>query len=168
MDEINPIIEQLKKAGVTPTVHVHVTMDKIDEMSLKALADSLKGAGLQPEVHIDLRVSGGASTPAETTVPADVLQNSLPVMVSEDKLNCMSFTKRDQAGKPIMDFPQPRVQLRRGDRLRVSTTHKVSEKDSGDGTIIATGGIRFYWIVDCAANQAAVGLYIRQSDVVPG
>jgi len=168
MDEINAIVEQLKKAGVTPTVHVHVKLDKIDEMSLKALKDNFTAIGLQPEVHIDIHVSGGASAPDGTTIPADALQNSLPVMVSEDKLNCMSFTKRDQAGKPIMDFPQPRVQLRRGDRLRVSTTAKVSEKDAGDGTIIATGGIRFYWIVDCAANQAAVGLYIRQSDVVPG
>jgi hypothetical protein len=168
MDDINAILEQLKKAGVTPTVHVHVTMDKIDEASLKALQASLKGAGLAPQVHLDLHVRGGAPAPGEETIPADELQNSIPVVVDEDKLNCMIFIKRDQAGKPIMDFPQPRVQLRRGDRLRVSTAHKVSDKDAGDGIVVATGGIRFYFIVDCQANPDAVGLYIKQSDVVSG
>jgi hypothetical protein len=168
MDDINTILEQLKKAGVSPTVHVHVRMDKLDAESLKTLQESLKGAGLTPQVHLDLHVSSGAATPGTEPVPPDVLQKSILVMVDEDKLNCMTFTKRDQAGKPIMDFPQPRVQLRRGDRLRVSTAHKVSDKDAGDGIILATGGIRFYFIVDCPANPDAVGLYIKQSDVAPG
>jgi hypothetical protein len=168
MDDINAVLEQLKKAGVSPTVHLHITMDKIDVDSLKAMQESLKGAGLSPQVHLDLHVRSGAATPGTRPLPPDALENSIQVVVDEDKLNCMTFTKRDQAGKPIMDFPQPRVQLRRGDRLRVSTAHKVSDKDAGDGIVLATGGIRFYFIVDCTANPEAVGLYIKQSDVAPG
>ena len=168
MEDINAILEQLKKAGITPTVHVHVAMDKVDEKSLRTLQESLKGAGVAPQVHLDLHVSSGTVTPGTEPLPPDALENSIPVMVDEDKLNCMIFSRRDQAGKPIMDFPQPRVQLRRGDRLRVSTTHKVSDKDAGDGIIVATGGIRFYFIVDCPANPDAVRLYIKQSDVVSG
>lgn len=164
MEEIRKLIEELKAAGITPQVQVHLPVENADEGTLKALAASLKGAGLAPEVHLDIHVTLGEA-PSAQPVTAETLENSMAVMVAEDKLNCLTFFKRDQAGKPIMDFPKPRVQLFRGDRLRVSTTHKVSEKDPGDGTVIATGGIRYYWIVDCPSKREAEGLYIKQSDV---
>ena len=163
MPDLNAILEQLKSAGVIPQVQIVVSADNPDVQQVNALVEALKTIGITPEVHINLQVSADdLGVP-----PSDPSQDKLKtftVMVI-DKLNCMEFTKKDAAGKPIMEIHEPRIQLFKGARFQVSATHKASDRDSGDGTIIGTGGMKFYWIADCPANRSAEGFYVRQSEV---
>lgn len=164
MEDLKLLIEQLKAAGMTPTVNLTIAMDRSDIEGIKALRSSLQEAGITPEVQIQIGVSRPTS-PGSEPAPDIGDQASFTVVVSDDKLNCMTFTKLDKAGKPIMEIREPRIHLFRGDRLSVSAEHKVSDKDPGDGTIIGTGGIPYYFIVDCPAKPEAKGFYVRQSEV---
>lgn len=164
MENIKSLLEQLKAEGITPKVALIVPADGADIPGLKALQASLQQEGITPEIQIAISV-GEAQPPAPKPDTDFSGEKSIEAMVNVDKTNCMTFTTTDKVGKPIFDFPDPRVHLFRGDRLRISAEHKASDKDPGDGTIIGTGGIRFYFIVDCTARPEAKGLYVRQSDV---
>jgi len=135
-----------------------------DVPGIKSLQTSLQEAGITPEIQINI-AAGDVLAPAPGPGADFAGEKSIEVVVNADKLNCMTFTKSDKAGKPIMDIREPRVQLFRGDRLRVSAVHKAGEKDPGDGTVIGTGGIKYYFIVDCPTMREAEGLYVKQSDV---
>ncbi len=160
MQDINAVLEQLKSTGVTPQVQIVLSPDI---QQINSLVEELKKIGITPQVHINLQVSAndaGTSTP-------DLTQDKLKtftVIVSDMKLNCMTFTQKDNAGKPIMEIHEPRIQLFKGARFQVSATHKASEKDAGDGTVVGTGGIMYYLVVDCPANRSAEGLYVRQGE----
>ena len=52
-----------------------------------------------------------------------------------------------------------------GARFSVSASYKASDKDSGDGTVLGTGNITFYYITDCPFNQEAEGFFVKQADV---
>jgi hypothetical protein len=164
MPDLNAVLDQLKSAGITPQVQITLSPETQDIQQIKDLVEALKNIGITAEVHISLQVSAeeaGSSTP-------DLSQDKLKtftVMVSDVKLNCMTFTRKDNAGKPIMEIHEPRIQLFKGARFQVSATHKASEKDPGDGTVIGTGGMKFYLVVDCPANRSAEGFYVRQSEV---
>ena len=86
-------------------------------------------------------------------------------MVTGDKLNCMEFKRRDAAGKPIMEIANRASNFSTVPRFAVSANAKVSDKDSGNGTIVGTGGIKYYQVTDCPANRSAEGLYIKQDEV---
>ena len=163
MENLKLLLEQLKAEGITPKVALTIPVDGADIPGIKALQSSLQQEGIAPEIQIVIGVGESqAPTPKPDTDFSG--EKSIEAVVSVDKTNCMTFTTTDKAGKPIFDFPDPRVHLFRGDRLRISAEHKASDKDPGDGTIIGTGGIRFYFIVDCTARPEAKGLYVRQSD----
>ena len=164
MEDLKLLIEQLKAAGITPIINLTVTMDRADVEGIKALRSSLQAAGITPAVQIQIGVSG-ASSPGPAPAPDTSGEKSFTVVVSDDKANCMTFTKLDKAGKPIMEIREPRIHLFRGDRLSVSAEHKVSDKDAGDGTVIGTGGIAYYFIIDCQTKPEAKGLFVRQAEV---
>ncbi len=163
MENINLLLEQLKAEGITPKVALTIPADGTDIQGIKALQSSLIEAGITPEIQISISV-GDAPAPAPKPDADFSGEKSMEAVVNVEKTNCMTFTTTDKAGKPIFEIPEPRVHLFRGDRLRVSAEHKASDKDPGDGTIVGTGGIRFYFIVDCPARPEAKGLYVKQSD----
>ena len=164
MDNLISLLEQLKAEGIAPKVNLTVSVENADIATIKSAQARLQEAGIASEIHINISVS---DVLAQTPEPTEDItaEKSIPVVVSADKLNCVTFKRLDKAGKPIMEIREPRVQLFRGDRLSVSTVHKAGEKDPGDGTIIGTGGFRYYFIVDCPTKREAEGLYLKQSDV---
>jgi hypothetical protein len=101
------------------------------------------------------------SDPAQPSTPA----NSLWVEVSGQKAVLRSIRSRDKAGKPIMAIREPRIRLDKGSRLLVSSTRTESPKDQGDGIILATGNIPYYFILDDALNGSAAGLFVQAADV---
>jgi hypothetical protein len=164
LEKLSALLEQLKSEGITPKVALTIPVDGADIPGIKALQSSLLEAGITPEIQITISV-GEAQPPAPKPDADFSGEKSVEAVVNVDKTNCMTFTTTDKAGKPIFEIPEPRVHLFRGDRLRVSAEHQASDKDPGDGTIIGTGGIRFYFVVDCSTRQEAKGLYVKQSDV---
>ena len=163
MENLKSLLDQLKAEGISPKVALTIPVDGADIQGIKTLQSSLLEAGIMPEVQIAISM-GDSQAPAPKPDADFSGEKSIEAVVNVDKTNCMTFTTTDKAGKPIFDFPEPRVHLFRGDRLRISAEHKASEKDPGDGTIIGTGGIRFYFIVDCPTRPEAKGLYVKQSD----
>jgi len=166
MEKLKALIDQLKAAGITPQVNITIPAEPVDIQRIQAVRAKLMQAGITPQFHIDLGLSDVA-TPGAQPLPEDSQSKgaSFEVVVKDDKLNCFTFTKRDGAGKPLFTIREPRIQLFRDTRFSVSAEHRVSEKDPGDGTIIGTGGIRFYFIVDCPSKPEAVGFYVRQVEV---
>jgi hypothetical protein len=107
-------------------------------------------------------ISNEADTdPAQPSTPAD----SLWVEVSGKKAVLRSIRSRDKANKPVMAIHEPRIRLDTGSRLLVSSIHTLSPKDSGDGTILATGNVPYYFVLDEVLNGSAAGLYVRAADV---
>lgn len=163
MEDLKSLIEQLKAAGIAPQVILAIPSEGADIERIKALQSSLQEAGIMAGVQIQIGV-GDVNPPGPGPSPV-IEEKSFPVVVTADKLNCMMFSDLDKAGKPIMEIREPRIQLFRGDRLSVSAEHKVSDKDPGDGTIIGTGGIKFYFVTDCPYKREAQGLYVKEADV---
>jgi len=164
MQNLMELIGKLKQAGITPRVQISVSPETQDIQTILDIQAELKGAGITPEVSITLTPgSPGTPPPAPGTPPG--AEASFEVVVTDNKLNCMMFTQHDGAGKPIMQIHEPRIQLFKGARFKVSATHKESDKDAGDGTIIGTGGIKYYRVSDCPPNREAEGFFVRQSEV---
>jgi hypothetical protein len=76
-----------------------------------------------------------------------------------------NFNKRNNNGLPIMGPHEPRIALPNGSKLRVSATHKESDKDSGDGIIHGSGSRLYYKITNDQSNGKAKGLYVKKVDV---
>jgi hypothetical protein len=73
---------------------------------------------------------------------------------------------RKDNGVPVMGPHEPRIALPNGTRLRVSKTHKESDKDKGDGVIFG-GKKRYYKIMEDAENGKAAGKFVKKEDVKP-
>jgi hypothetical protein len=164
MQNLTALIGKLKQAGITPRVQISVAPDAQDIQPVLDLLAELKGAGITPEVSISVTPTGQVAPPPAPDLPPGE-EASFEVAVTDNKLNCMEFTQRDAAGKPIMEIHEPRIQLFKGARFSVSATHKESDKDAGDGTIIGTGGVKYYQITDCPPKREAERFFIRQSEV---
>ena len=168
MEDIQALIDQLKGAGLTPKVQISLPGEGLDVEQVKTLLNELQQAGIPAgipvEVHIDIHLGAGGGSDSTSTKVVDG-GPSFAVIVDTDKLNCLVFNSKDKAGKPIMEIREPRVQLFRGTSLNVSATFKAGDKDTGDGTVIGTGGIGYYRVTDCPTKPEAVGLFVRTSDV---
>lgn len=178
MDTLAETIQRFKDAGFSPTVQVSARLSKNDLDEIKEIRARLAKQGITSEVYLVVSMAEppgepgdgpgdgpGEEQPIKPDEPETIEKEGFLVTVQSARVNCMSFTRCDKAGKPIMEPVLPRVQLFQGNSLRVSAKHKVSDKDSGDGNITATGGIKFYFITDSPHNRAAEGLYIRQDEL---
>lgn len=87
---------------------------------------------------------------------------SKPV-VSKEKLNLRRLSRANKSGKPIME--RYSVQIPPGTKLRVSTVHKATPEDAGNGVIDADGPDDYYLIVECYQRASAIGLFLRVNDV---
>jgi hypothetical protein len=166
MNDLLTLVEKLRNNGIQPIIAITVDAGSQDIQAIKTLHASLKSTGVPVEVHINLPAEQApGSQPALTTSQPLAASERLSVTVKETRLNCFTFRKIDKAGKPEMVFVQPRIQLQNGTKFFVSSSHKVSDKDPGNGIVFGTGNLEFYLIVDCPSNPAAVGSYVRKMDV---
>jgi len=164
MQKTIDLFNQLKNAGITPKLIINLPADTVDVNLVTQLQAELKKAGITPEIHVNLNLDTGDQGDSPPATPIDD-QQTKPAVVSAPKTNCRAFTRMDKAGKPVMEIREPRVQLFQGDRFSVSATHKAGDKDTGDGTVIGTGGIKYYFVVDCPTNRDAQSLYVRDTEV---
>jgi hypothetical protein len=167
MDDLKMLLNQLDQIGSKSEVQVRIAIDGDDLEAVSALLQKLSQAGIAPQVHVDINFfeSAGEETEAQEAGQGEPKEDGTPVIVTRNKLNCRIFERKDKAGKPIMEIHEPRVQVFSGERLLVSTTHQAGEKDAGDGVVIATGGQKYFFVVDCPSNRQAEGLYVRAADV---
>ena len=166
MQNVKATVDQLKKQGIVPKVIINLPAENPDIPKAKTLQGELQKAGVVAEFHINLDLGASTGTgEAEGTGETGATGDSFEVMVAGPKLNCWTFKQKDGAGKPVMAFPNPRVQIIKGERFKVSATAKVGSKDKGDGMIVATGGVIYHLVTECVSNPSAVGLYVRQVDV---
>jgi hypothetical protein len=163
MENLKTLIDQLTAAGITSKVNIVVRPETIDIEAVKAERAKLLAMGIIPEVHINLGLGDAAEPGTPPVVPTE---KRLTVMVNDDKLNCFTFKKRNDAGRPIFIIREPRIQLFRGERFQVSAERTESSKDVGDGIIIGDGGLQMYFIADCPPKPEAVGFYVKLSEVV--
>jgi hypothetical protein len=95
---------------------------------------------------------------------ADLSKSRNVVAVPQGKsvINIQRVKFRNNAFIPVMELQKEgeRVLLPPGAVLTVSTVHRDSLKDSGDGVIIADGGFKFYLILACQQVPAAAGFYV--------
>lgn len=86
------------------------------------------------------------------------------------KTNVQVLKGYDLAGKPFFE-PTPqinRVQIPGGARLRISTTHRECDRDTGDGMLNSSGLKNFYYLIlECPVNPAANGYFIESDEIVP-
>ena len=166
MNDIRLLVDQLNKAGIQPIIAISVDPNTQDVQAIKTLHNNLKNAGITAQVQINLSTDsapvGGTSSPDTLSAAS---QDRLGMMVKEARLNCFTFRKLDKSGKPEMTFVDPRIQLQQGAKFFVSSTHKVSNKDTGNGIVFGTGNLEYYLIVECPPNPAAVGSYVRKVDI---
>jgi len=163
MEDLKTLIDQLTAAGITSKVNITVRPETVDIEAVKALRSKLQAQGIIAEVHINL---GLGDTPEPEPTPVVTGEKRLTVIVNDDKLNCFTFKKKNDAGKPIFIIREPRIQLFRGERFQVSADRSESSKDAGDGLVSGDGGMLFYFVVDCPSKPEAVGFYVRQAEVM--
>jgi len=168
-------MEKMKEAGITPEVQIQINTANLDVKTLETLKGKLEKAGASPEVHINIQA--GADAPVDKQVPTDdeaeqpgpepKPNNRFTVEVKAktgQRTAVQSIVDRKENGVPVMGPHEPRIALPNGTRLRVSSTHKESGKDKGDGVIY--GGKQLYYkITEAADNKAAAGLFVKKQDV---
>jgi nucleoid-associated protein YgaU len=88
------------------------------------------------------------------------------IEVRPDSGNHTRLQRYQQIVKGMPDFKpsEPKVTKNKGDKLRVSSTHKVSKSDLGDGVVHGADGRSFYFVTDDPINGEAAKLFIKQSD----
>lgn len=83
---------------------------------------------------------------------------------SGKKTRLQRYKKLDK-GVPDVKPAEPKVTKEAGTKLRVSGTHKVGNKDTGDGLIHGKDGRSFYFVTDDPFNGEAAKLLVKESDV---
>lgn len=171
MQDLAAVVNQLRKAGITPKVQVFIGRENVDIDAIKAVQTRLKAVGITPEFCINLQLSPAADTPTGAgTQPAGAPtaeEPSFTVVVTDVKTVAHAYSTSDKAGKPIMQIKEPRLVFNRGARFKVSASNNIDGLDTRDGTIKATGNIEFYKITECPSNRAAEGSYIKKDTVSP-
>lgn len=84
-------------------------------------------------------------TSAATSTPSNVI-----TVVANRKVNLRTYTKKNNAGFPIMEIYEPRVQYAQGESFQIIKA-----------PIKADGGIPYYQVV----GPRGAGLYVRGSDI---
>lgn len=79
------------------------------------------------------------------------------------KLNLRLIKRANKAGKPVMEISG--VKLSEGTTFRISSVHKVTQTDTGDGVIDSDGSVDYYLVVECPQNPAGEGLFAQVPDV---
>jgi hypothetical protein len=108
------------------------------------------------EKHYKRRPDGGLELPKENS--------SRPVETLEP-LNLRKITNGNNVGKPIM-YPSG-VKLSAGTVFRVSTVHRVTSSDAGDGVLDTNGPDHYLLITECPSRPSAKGMFTQTFAVTP-
>lgn len=98
----------------------------------------------------------------EEAIPCPAGMASIAVRAPA-KLNLRLIKRANKAGKPVMELSG--VKLPEGSVLRVSSVHRVTDGDPGNGVIDADGSVDYYLVSDCFIVPAAAGLFVQIPDV---
>ncbi len=99
---------------------------------------------------------------------ADQIPNAYEVKVKPRKAKNKTrlvYFKKVVEGKPFMlPSKKPKVTKSKGEKLRVSATHKIGD-ESYFGEILCYDGKSYYYVMDDPINGDAAGFYIKTADV---
>ncbi len=84
---------------------------------------------------------------------------------SPGKLNLRTIKRANKAGKPIMDIAG--VKLVQGTLFRISSVHRITSSDPGNGVIDADGPVDYYLVSECIDVPAAAGLFVKEGEFTP-
>lgn len=166
-----------KMEPVTPLVRLPIgvllQVSKTRKISLSDRGDGLinseKGAFLAVGECVEVPLAAG--TYISKAAVADASGGRWVTLIPGlEKALCNVYKGNDLKGKPIiqpLENIAQRVILTPGVKLRISTSHRDSDKDSGDGTILGTGLAAFYLILECPDLPEAAGLYVEKAAVFP-
>ncbi len=155
--KIGLILRRLRDLAGNPDVFVGYTPanpEQMQEMQAKLLEKMLNGELILPGKKIPLKLiepakqvrhqdarTDGASG-GKTTQPSV----GLPALVTVDRTNIMSFTRRGKGGRPAMTMDRS-GQLFRGARLDLDSNHIESQTDPGNGQVFAANDQAYYRIL---------------------
>jgi hypothetical protein len=91
-------------------------------------------------------------------------QLSRPVE-AKGQFNLRRVSRANRKGRPVMS--PSGIKLLDKTPFRISTVHKATGADTGDGVINADGDVDYYLIVDCPKKSGAKGLFIQMEAVNP-
>jgi len=107
---------------------------------------------------------------AEEVIELPETGSSRPVTVKE-KLNMWTIRYANKAGFPVLEEyrtqDKQKIQLMPGAVFRVSSAHRISSEDKGDGLIRADGKREYYLVVDCPGQSCGQGLFVRPDQIEP-
>lgn len=103
--------------------------------------------------------------PPPTPEPTPEPGTKVVVAVSDPRCVAFHYKRVDGAGKPIMEkITNPVIRILTGEEITVRTNFSISDKDPGNGEIIATGGTRYLQVVDASKKQA-IGNFVPLESV---
>ena len=92
-------------------------------------------------------------------------ENSSRPVETADRLNLRKITRGNNVGKPVM---QPSgVKLSAGTVFRVSTVHRTTSSDAGDGVLDTDGPDHYLMITECPSRPNAKGMFTQTFAVTP-
>ena len=98
----------------------------------------------------------------------DQIPNAYEVKVKPKKgkkKTRIAYLKKVIESKPLMlPSKKPKVTKSKGEKLRVSATHKIGD-ESYFGEILGYNGKSYYHVMDDPFNGEAAGFYIKTADV---
>ena len=151
--EIASLQEELKAAGVSSEVHINLQVGPGGEGAAAATPTATSGAGATTPTPTATSGAGESITSSTTTStgPDSISSDSFEVEVEAEKV-LFRFYKdteggKNKQGKPVMLIREPRIRLDKGERFRVSATHKEGGSDKGDGIVRADGKDGTYYLV---------------------
>lgn len=108
------------------------------------------------EKHYKRRPDGSLELPKENS--------SRPVETLE-QLNLRKITNGNNVGKPVM-YPSG-LKLSAGTVFRVSTVHRSTSSDAGDGVLDTDGPVDYLMITECPSRPSAKGMFTQTIAVIP-
>jgi hypothetical protein len=107
---------------------------------------------------------------AEEVIELPDSGSSRPVKARE-KLNMWTIRYANKAGFPVLEQyltqDKQKIQLMPGSVFRISSVHRISAEDKGDGLIRADGKREYYLVVDCPGLSCGDGLFVRPDQIEP-
>ena len=142
-----PLFEMQRQiADLKATISVMDTQVAGMETELERLADAIDNFQAEgTRSVISTPTATLRPTPRATSTPSNVV-----TVVALRKLNLRTFTKRNDAGRPIMVIYEPRIQYQEGEIFQVLRQ-----------AIQADGGGNYFQVV----GPEGAGLYVRQQDI---
>jgi hypothetical protein len=166
---IGVILRRLSELQANPMIFVGYVpeVEQLPAEMDKKLVEMLRWDRILPGKNLPARIrpqkkpAVGAAPPSGPK-PAPANQRSM--LAIREPLRCWRILSRDQLDRPKFEALKPPLQLKRGARFSVSTTHKESAQDQGNGMIRAADGF-YLRIAEHPTDARFNGMFVRVDDV---